>query len=82
MSSIFDICLPSKAGVYLQDSEPNRPYSGALWISATTGLIKRWDGSTWNLFIQEYADDAAAAAAGVALGGLYHTAGAVKVRVV
>lgn len=30
----------------------------------------------------DHADDAAAAAAGVALGGMYHTAGAVKERVV
>ena len=31
--------------------------------------------------VAEYADDTAAATGGVAVGGLYHTAGAVKVRV-
>lgn len=41
----------------------------------------------WNLKrglsqeIKEYADDAEAAAAGVLVGELYHTAGTVKVRV-
>ena len=32
--------------------------------------------------IEEYADDSAAATGGVPIGGLYHTAGAAKVRIV
>ena len=35
-----------------------------------------------SLPLTDYADDAAAAAGGVAVGGLYHTSGTVKVRTV
>jgi hypothetical protein len=53
----------------------------ALQIDATAKTIKALSPYTF-LPLTSYANDAAAAAGGVAVGGLYHTAGAVKARLV
>lgn len=53
--------------------------SGALTVSS--GGLTVTAGAV-NLPLSDYADDTAAAAGGVALGQLYHNAGAVRIRVV
>jgi hypothetical protein len=49
--------------------------------AGSTSLQAQIDGINAKLVLANYADDAAAATGGVAVGGLYRTAGAVKVRV-
>ena len=51
----------------------------ALQIDSTAKTIKAV--APYTMAPGSYANDSAAAAAGVPVGGLYHTAGAVKVRV-
>lgn len=51
----------------------------ALQIDATAKTIKALAPYTF-LPLTSYANDSAAAAGGVAVGGLYHTTGTVKVR--
>lgn len=51
----------------------------ALQIDATANTIKAVAPCSF-LPLTSYANDAAAAAGGVAIGGLYHTTGTVKVR--
>ena len=53
----------------------------ALEINQTAKTIKGINGYAF-LPTTSYANDSAAAAGGVAVGGLYHTSGAVKVRLV
>ena len=53
----------------------------ALQIDATAKTIKAVAPYAF-LSLTSYANDSAAAAGGVAVGGLYNTAGAVKVRLV
>ena len=81
MTSLYD-CGGGGAYFAVGATAPGAPSADTVWINPTTGLIQRYDGSAWVNLMGDYADDAAAAAAGVALGGLYHTAGAVKVRIV
>lgn len=51
----------------------------ALQIDATAKIIAAVSPYTF-LPLTSYANDSAAAAGGVAVGGLYHTTGTVKVR--
>ena len=44
-------------------------------------LSRRINNTNSKLTISEYANDGAAEAGGVPIGGLYHTSGTVKVRV-
>jgi hypothetical protein len=53
----------------------------ALEIDSVTKTIKALSPYAY-LPLASYANDSAAAAGGVAIGGLYHTTGTVKVRLV
>lgn len=53
---------------------------GQVPTSDAAGAVTWSTGPTVGLAAKEYADDAAAATGGVAVGELYHTAGALKVR--
>ncbi|MBB4126212.1 hypothetical protein GGR77_001502 [Xanthomonas translucens] len=66
------------------------PRAGWSLRSVSTGRWWQFNGSAWTQELRvedlgaaltNYADDAAAAAAGVAVGGLYRTSSTVKVRV-
>ena len=69
----------------------NRPWT--LWFNSLAGLLRGVDTNAYGLVLpsgitttgliaKDYVDDAAAAAAGVPLGGEYHTAGVKKIRIV
>jgi len=49
--------------------------------AGSTSLQAQIDGINAKLVLSNYADDPAAATGGIPVGGLYRTAGAVKVRV-
>ena len=51
----------------------------ALQIDATAKTIA--GTATYSFLLRDYADDAAAAAGGVPVGGIYRTASALKVRI-
>jgi hypothetical protein len=64
--------------------------SGGLTISGSTtnhntasfsGII-RASGSANSVLASNFADDTAAAAGGIPLGGMYHNAGAIRIRIV
>jgi len=59
-----------------------KPDLQSVYASPGTGTLRRLKGKLGLAVnaIPSAADDAAAATAGVPIGGLYHTAGAVKVR--
>lgn len=61
------------------------PVLGLVVHVQDEGLYVRWDGSAWRPWpvdpADDFEDDTAAAAGGVPIGGLYHDAGAVRVRV-
>ena len=81
MTSLYD-CGGGGAYFTVGAAAPDSPTAGSVWVNPAAGLFQRYDGAAWVNLLSDYADDTAAAAAGVALGGLYHTAGAVKVRIV
>lgn len=54
--------------------------SGSLAVGATEVAHFGLQGFYQCMPVTSYANDTAAAAAGVPIGGLYHTAGTVKVR--
>lgn len=67
--------------------------SWVLWFNSIGSLLRGITTTVFGLYIgtnlqieglpsQNYANDAAAAAGGVPIGGLYHTAGTVKVRLI
>ena len=67
--------------------------SWTLWFNGLSRLLKGWTTNAYGqvfpqgvttpaLIARNYANDAAAQAAGVPLGGEYHTAGARKIRIV
>jgi hypothetical protein len=67
------------------------PKVGWSLRSISTGRWWQFDGSAWaeelratdlGTSLSDYADDTAAATGGVAVGGLYHTSGTVKVRLI
>ena len=84
------------ASVTVDVVAPTTPKTGDLWYDSNTqGRLFVFDGIQWVdaapasvsptvtlPAILEFADDAAAAAGGVAIDAMYHTAGIVKVRVV
>ena len=49
--------------------------------AGSTSLQAQIDGINAKFVLSDYEDDSAAETAGVAVGGMYHTTGAVKVRV-
>jgi hypothetical protein len=64
--------------------------SGGLTISGSTtnhntasfsGII-RASGSANSVLASNFADDSAAAAGGIPIGGMYHNAGAIRIRIV
>ena len=54
--------------------------SGAIQVNGVDKVIIGASGIQSGVLITSYANDTAAAAAGVPVGGLYHTAGTVKIR--
>ena len=54
--------------------------SGAIQVNGVDKVTIGSSGIQSGVLITSYANDAAAAAAGVPVGGLYHTAGTVKIR--
>ena len=54
--------------------------SGAIQVNGIDKVTIGASGIQSGVLITSYANDAAAAAAGVPVGGLYHTAGTVKIR--
>lgn len=54
--------------------------SGAIQVNGVDKVTIGASGIQSGVLITSYANDAAAAAAGVPVGGLYHTAGTVKIR--
>ena len=54
--------------------------SGAIQVNGVDKVTVGASGIQSGVLITSYANDAAAAAAGVPVGGLYHTAGTVKIR--
>lgn len=68
--------LPLGTGFYEADNPrlPNDVNITTLISTAITAAAVK--------VADNYADDAAAAAGGIPVGGLYHTAGAVKIRLV
>ena len=64
-----------------------------LWFNQLASLLKGWDTNEYGVVLpagvlitglpgRNYANDAAAGIGGVPIGGLYHNAGAVRVRLV
>ena len=54
--------------------------SGAIQVNGVDKVTIGASGIQSGVLITSYANDAAAAAAGVPVGGLYHTSGTVKIR--
>lgn len=54
--------------------------TGAIQVNGVDKVTIGASGIQSGVLITSYANDAAAAAAGVPVGGLYHTAGTVKIR--
>lgn len=54
--------------------------SGAIQVNGVDKVVIGPTGIQSGVPIASYANDAAAAAAGVPVGGLYHTTGTVKIR--
>jgi len=54
--------------------------SGAIQIDGVDKVIIGATGLANAVLVTSYANDAAAAAAGVPIGGFYHTTGTLKVR--
>jgi hypothetical protein len=54
--------------------------SGAIQVNGVDKVTIGASGIQSGVLITSYVNDAAAAAAGVPVGGLYHTAGTVKIR--
>ena len=54
--------------------------SGAIQVNGVDKVTIGASGIQSGVLITSYANDAAAAAAGVPVGGLYHTTGTVKIR--
>lgn len=54
--------------------------SGAIQVNGVDKVTIGASGIQSGVLITSYANDTAAATAGVPVGGLYHTAGTVKIR--
>ena len=54
--------------------------SGAIQVNGVDKVTIGASGIQSGVLITSYANDVAAAAAGVPVGGFYHTAGTVKIR--
>lgn len=54
--------------------------TGAIQVNGVDKVTVGSTGIQMGVLITSYANDVAAAAAGVPIGGFYHTAGTVKVR--
>ena len=61
-------------------SDPSGTF-GSLYVGATEVIRIRQDGSSV-IVLTNYADDTAAAAGGIPIGGLYRTGATVKARTV
>ena len=72
--------LPLGTGFY-QATNPRNPKDVNITTLLAGAVSDAADATAAALTLVDYADDAAAAAGGVPVGGLYQTSGTVKVRV-
>jgi len=87
--------MSQQSGIFIANSSNNGPIPRpsannlAYFLNANDGdklYAMRSNGAIFPVPVlaiaNDYANDAAAAAGGIILGGLYHTTGAVKIRLV
>jgi hypothetical protein len=83
-STIFAVSGSTNSTIFAVSGSTNSTISAvSSSINTTLGVVSSSISSSINLTISvpgTYANDAAAQAAGVRIGGLYHTSGTVKVR--